>query len=121
MLPCARSTSPSTTHTATDALAADELVAEMEHLVGKESWGVRDLLRGRVHADPGVLLDRVIACCLELLDDRMRLTPVELLVTSRSPRRICIPTGGEFDERVRTTIRWQLGLQPRGVVPVDPV
>jgi hypothetical protein len=30
------------------------------------------------------------------------------------------PADDEFDEHVRTTIRWQLGLEPGAVPRVDP-
>jgi hypothetical protein len=95
--------------------AADRLVAEMEHLGGKESWGVRQLLPDRVHADPGVLLDRVMVCCLELLNEVMRLTPVERLDdVVLTEKDLHPPAGPEFDEHVRATISWQLGLELGG-------
>jgi len=43
------------------------------------AFGVRELLPDRIHADPGVLLDAIFARTLDLLNELMRLTPVERL------------------------------------------
>jgi hypothetical protein len=90
---------------------ADDVVAAMDGLGGREAFGVHELLPGRIHADPGVLLDALFAMTLELLNELMRLTPVEHLDgVSLSPEHEHPPTDSPFDERSGRSIRWQLGL-----------
>jgi hypothetical protein len=91
---------------------ADELVSAMDELGGRELFGVRQLLPDRIHADPGLLLDALFSRALELLDELMRLTPVERLEgVSIAPEHHHPPSDGGFDEWSRTSIRWQLGLR----------
>lgn len=91
---------------------AEELVSAMDELGGRELFGVRQLLPDRIHADPGLLLDALFSRALELLDELMRLTPVERLEgVSIAPEHHHPPSGGGFDEWSRTSIRWQLGLR----------
>jgi hypothetical protein len=76
--------------------------------------GWQGLLPGRLHADPGVLLNRLLPHGIELLNELMTATPVEQLSgVSLKPEDGMPPhgRGGEaFGERERHSIRWQLGL-----------
>jgi hypothetical protein len=91
---------------------ADELGAAMDALGGRAAFGVRELLPERLHADPGVLLDAIFARTTVLLNELMRLTPVERLDdVALEPAHHEPPSDGPFDAWSRRTIRWQLGLQ----------
>ncbi len=74
--------------------------------------GLRELLPGRLHAEPGVLLERLLPAVIELLNELMTGTPVETLsgvslkdCGSATPSRDDV-----FGERQRHSVRWQLGL-----------
>lgn len=90
----------------------DQLLRAMDTLGGRDSWGVRELIPHRAHADPGVLLERMFVRTLNLIDELMRLTPVERL---RGAKRDSGAPGppehdGIFDAWTRQSIRWQLGF-----------
>jgi hypothetical protein len=92
---------------------ADAVVAAMDTLGGREAFGVREVLPERIHADPGVLLDALFAMTLDLLNELMRLTPVERLDgVSLSREHELPPPENPFDEHSRNSIRLQLGLEP---------
>jgi hypothetical protein len=66
-----------------------------------------------MHADPGVLFERLLPAVLELLNELMAATPVETLSNvSLKPEDLLPPAGSDqpFAERERHSIRWQLGL-----------
>ena len=86
--------------------------AAAERQGGAESWGFRDLLPGRLCAEPDTLLQRLLHEVTQLLNGIMEATPVETLSdVSLSPSDLLPPIGnGEFGERERHSIRWQLGL-----------
>jgi hypothetical protein len=90
----------------------DDLLEAIDALGGRDAWGVRELIPHRAHADPGVLLDRVVVRALELIDDLMRLTPIERLLDANIPPESLGPPDdqGIFDQWTRQSIRWQLGL-----------
>ncbi len=91
---------------------ADRVVAAMDMLGGREAFGVTELLPDRIHADPGMLLDAVFARTLFVLNELMRLTPVEGLDrVSLAPEDQFPPTDGPFEEWMRHSVRWQLGLE----------
>ena len=74
-------------------------------------WGLQELLPDRVHADPGVLLGRLLPSVITLLDDLMTATPVERLPgVALTAADLAPPRDGVFGERERQSIRWQLGL-----------
>ena len=50
---------------------------------GREAWGLQELLLGRLHAEPGVLLERLLPPVIELLNELMTATPVEELPAFR--------------------------------------
>lgn len=90
---------------------ADEVVAAMDALGGRDLFGVRELLPGRIYADPGALLDAIFARVLVLLDCLMRQTPVERLAGVLLTREDEAPPGdGVFEEWSRKSIRWQLDV-----------
>jgi len=90
---------------------AEQVVGAMDALGGREAFGVRELLPERIHADPGQLLDALLARMLELLNELMRLTPVERLEgVSLAPEDELPPASGGFEDWSRSSIRRQLGL-----------
>lgn len=89
----------------------DRILAAARRQGGLESWGLRELLPGRLHAEPGVLLERLLPLVTGLLNDLMTATPVERLSgVSLRPQDLVPPRGDGFGERERLSIRWQLGL-----------
>lgn len=91
----------------------NRILAAADRRGGRDSWGLQELLPGRLHADPGVLLDRLLPLVIELLNELMTATPVEQLSgVSLKPEDQVPPrgTGEAFGERERHSIRWQLGL-----------
>jgi hypothetical protein len=102
-------------------LPADDeatLLGAMNALGGPASWGVRPLLPGRSHVDPGVLVDRLFEAVVDLLNDLMARTPVELLSDVNLSARDSQPSqasraGGDLDPFapwIRQSIRLQLGF-----------
>ena len=92
---------------------SDRILAAADRRGGREAWGLQELLPGRLHADPGVLLDRLLPLVTGLLNELMTATPVERLSgVSLQPADLVPPSGrGEaFGEPERHSIRWQLGL-----------
>lgn len=95
-----------------------KILTAMDTLGGRTSWGVRSLGPGVSLVEPEVLVDRLFEAVVQLLNDLMRETPVELLLhvtvtadTSRPP--VDNPSRGRFDtfsEWNRVAIRWQLGF-----------
>jgi hypothetical protein len=90
---------------------ADVVVAVMEACGGQEQWGIQQLLPDRVHADPGILLDRILSATAALLNDLLEHTPVENLYgVSIDPEAAEPPANSPFTAQQRESIRWQLGL-----------
>lgn len=56
-----------------------ELLAAVTALGGPEAWGVEELIPGRFHADPGILLEQLLPRVLQMLNEIMDATPVEQL------------------------------------------
>jgi hypothetical protein len=89
------------------------ILAAVDRRGGRAAWGLRELLPDRMHADPSVLLERLLPAVLELLNELMAATPVETLAhVSLKPEDLLPPAGLDqsFGERERHSIRWQLGL-----------
>lgn len=87
--------------------------AAVERQGGVESWGFRDILPGRLCAEPDILLHKLLLAVTWLLNEVMNETPVKMLPgVSLSPADLLPPRGrnSEFGERERQSIRWQLGL-----------
>lgn len=92
---------------------AEKLLAAMDALGGRATWGVSELIEGRIHVDPGKLLEGAVRHAVRTLDDIMRLTPVERLGPI-DPDGAGPENGGIFDDHVQASICWQLGLdRPR--------
>jgi len=74
----------------------DRILAAARRQGGLESWGLREILPGRLHAEPGVLLERLLPAVIELLNELMTGTLVGTLSgaslkdggsATRTPRR----------------------------------
>lgn len=91
-----------------------ELLAAFAALSGETAWGVEDRIPGRMHADPGILLEELLPRVLQMLNKIMDATPVEQLSgVSLEPEDSDPPTEGHsepFHELNRQSLRWQLGL-----------
>lgn len=94
-----------------------ELLAAFAALGGDAAWGVEQLIPGRMHADPGTLLEQLLPRILRMLNEIMDATPVEQLSNvSLQPGDLEVPVApagsysNPFDEINRQSIRWQLGL-----------
>lgn len=83
-------------------------------LGGLADWGVEELIPGRLHFDPGVLLEQLFPRVLDMLNKIMDETSVETLAhVTLQPSDSLPPTGphpGPFLELSRHSIRWQLGF-----------
>ena len=89
----------------------DQILEAVDRRGGLEAWGLRDVLPGRLHAEPGVLLDRLLPAVIDVLNDLMAETPVETLSgVSLKPADRVPPRGDGFGDKERRSIRWQLGL-----------
>jgi hypothetical protein len=92
---------------------AERILEAIDRLSGDRStWGVSERLPGRIHADPALLLERLLPHVIKLLNDLMRETPVEHLVPAGVELRPTPPEHADspFRELYRQSIRWQLGL-----------
>jgi hypothetical protein len=94
-----------------------ELLAAFTALGGEAAWGVEQHIPGRMHADPGILLEQLLPRVLRMLNEIMDATPVERLSgVSLQPSDIEVPVApagsysDPFNEINRQSIRWQLGL-----------
>lgn len=91
---------------------AERLLGAMDALGGRDAFGVRQLLPDRLHTDPAELLDAVFTRTIVLLNDLMRLTPIERLQgVCLAPDEQAVPSDGPFEALDRESIRWQLGLE----------
>jgi hypothetical protein len=91
------------------------ILEAMDALDGRAQWGVRnELVAGRAHADPAVLMDRMLAAVLALLNDILHATPVHQLagatVDQHGPPQPPDARLFVFSEAGADSIRWQLGL-----------
>jgi len=91
-----------------------ELLAAFAALGDDAAWGVEELIPGRMHADPGILLEQLLPRVLLMLNKIMDATPVEQLSgVSLESSHLQPPVGAHsepFRELNRQSIRWQLGL-----------
>lgn len=91
-----------------------DLIAAFTALGGETAWGVDEVIPGRIHADPGVLLEQLLPRVLLMLNKIMDATPVEQLSgVSLEPADSEPPVGPHsesFRDLNRQSIRWQLGL-----------
>ncbi len=91
-----------------------ELRSAFTALGGVADWGVEELIPGRLHFDPGVLLEQLLPRVIAMLNRIMDEMPVERLShVSLQPSDAHPPTGpqaGAFVELNRQSVRWQLGF-----------
>jgi len=94
-----------------------ELLKAFAALGGEAAWGVEQRISGRLHADPGTLLEQLLPRVLRMLNEIMDATPVEQLSgVNLQPGDLEVPAAragspsDPFDEISRQSIRWQLGL-----------
>lgn len=90
-----------------------ELLAAMDALGGRSSWGVRELAPGRAHAEVDVLCERLMGTVPAMLNVIMKMTPVESLEgVSLSDGDLSPEAGPQdpFNERFRRNILQQYGL-----------
>jgi hypothetical protein len=66
----------------------------------------------RAQADPGALIDQSLLTAVTVIDDIMRLTPVEQLHADGAEQVLGQPPEGDdvFGEWNRKSVRWQLGF-----------
>ncbi len=90
-----------------------EIKTALEALGGAEGWGGRTLA-GALVFEPGVVVDRLCQAVIPLLDDVMRLTPVERLAHVVLGPEDYLPLADDsvFDAVRSARILWQLGLRP---------
>jgi hypothetical protein len=92
---------------------APEILTAMDALGGRSDWGVKEIIPGRWDSDPGQFVEKLVPHVFDLLNDLMKLTPVEQLShVSFTPENELPPSDqqGPFNERGRESIRWQLGF-----------
>jgi hypothetical protein len=91
-----------------------ELLGAIDALGGQAMWSVQGAIPGRMHCDPGILLEQLFPRVLELLNTLMERTPVERLPHVTLQPAHSLPPSEEpwetFGEYSRHSIRWQLGL-----------
>ena len=94
-----------------------DLLEAFAALDGEAAWGVDEVIPGRMHADPGVLLEQLLPRVLQMLNKIMDATPVERLSgVNLQPGDLEVPVApagsysDPFNEINRQSIRWQLGL-----------
>lgn len=93
--------------------ASERILAAADRLGGRTEWGLTELIPGRLHAEPGILLERLLPAVIRLLNELMAATPVEdLSGVSLTPGKQSPPRGvnNPFGEHERSSIRWQLGF-----------
>lgn len=93
-----------------------EIIEAMDALGGKESWGFKPTIPGRNLIEPGVLLDKLFELAVNMLNEIMKVTPVEKLpnldLNNITYEPFVKDKKGfdDFSEESRKNIRWQLGF-----------
>ena len=59
--------------------AAEQVLEAVGAVGGAESWGLRTVVAGQIHLDPGILVDELFSAVVKVLNDVMEHTPVERL------------------------------------------
>lgn len=80
---------------------------------GRDTWGLMDQIEGRLHFDPGVLLDQLLPRTIDVLNKLMAATPVEQLPRVHLKPEDQVPPSSRdaaFGELERQSVRWQLGM-----------
>jgi hypothetical protein len=94
-----------------------DIVASMDALGGRGTWGARNITGGAVQVNPAIFVERLWPEILRVLNDTMTATPVERLGNvNLAPADLQPPPDstsgdpGTFDLVNRNSIRWQLGF-----------
>ncbi len=90
-----------------------ELLQAMDAMGGQTTWGVKQLIPGRAHADLDVLVERLFSEVTRFLNAIMKETPVEQLQGSNLTPADCLPPDdiqSPFREVNRRYILWQMGF-----------
>lgn len=94
-----------------------DIVASMDALGGRASWGARTITGGGVQVNPSIFVERLWPEILRVLNDTMTATPVERLgnvnltaADLQPPPDSASGVTGTFDQANRNSIRWQLGF-----------
>ena len=96
---------------------AEDLAGLMDAVGGRELWGMRSVIPGRHHADPGLLLEQLFPAAVKLIDNTMATCPVERLGGVTLMPSDCVPPDDDqFGAWTRNSILRQLGL---GQAPPD--
>jgi hypothetical protein len=81
---------------------------------GRDSWGMKELIPGQLHADIDILIERLLPEVVAFLNAVMRLTPVERLPNAKLTAADAQPPVAKdldaFSEMNRQLVLWQLGL-----------
>lgn len=80
---------------------------------GRGVWGLQNLVEGRLHFDPGVLLEQLLPRVIGVMNKIMAATPVEQLARVSLKADDSLPPGDQdpaFGKQERQSIRWQLGM-----------
>lgn len=90
---------------------AEELAALFDRLGGQEQWGLSVLAGMRMHMDPACLIENLLPQALGMLDDALRLTPVERLYGVEASKLMTEPPDDlSFGLGTRTRASMLLGL-----------
>jgi hypothetical protein len=90
---------------------AEDLATLFDDLGGQEQWGLERLIPPRAHVDAARLIERLLPQSLQILDDALRLTPVERLDGVHTSDLMTAPPDDlEFGPGARTRASLLLGL-----------
>ena len=87
----------------------DEILAQVERLGGRETWGVDAPLTGYdLHIQPGTFVERLLAESIQLMNQIMIATPVEHLEGIERPENL--GPGANPRSLLDERLIWQLGV-----------
>ena len=90
---------------------AEDLAALFDDLGGQDQWGLERLIPPRAHVDAARLIERLLPQALQILDDALRLTPVERLDGVHTSDLMTAPPDNlNFSLGTRTRASLLLGL-----------
>lgn len=90
---------------------AEDLAGLFDNLGGQDQWGLERLIPPRAHVDAARLIERLLPQSLQILDDTLRLTPVERLDGVHTSELMTTPPNDlEFGIGTRTRASLLLGL-----------
>ena len=90
---------------------AEDLGKLFDQLGGRDEWGLRMVASKQLHIAPAVLIERLLPQAFQMLDDALRLTPVERLDgATTSALRTEPPDDTSFGLGTRTRVSLLFGL-----------